>query len=61
MKYIHGIRPDIGQFAQQLLQVFFVGPTIGIGWIVGVYGFVWRVSSLGVYRFWRDRCGSRSR
>jgi MFS family permease len=28
--YIHGIRPNIGQFAQQLLQVFFVGLTIGM-------------------------------
>ena len=30
VKYIHGIRPNIGQFAQQLLQVFFVGLTIGM-------------------------------
>ena len=29
-KYIHGIRPNIGQFGQQLLQVFFVGLTIGM-------------------------------
>ena len=29
-QYIHGIRPNIGQFAQQLLQVFFVGLTIGM-------------------------------
>lgn len=29
-KYVHGIRPNIGQFAQQLLQVFFVGLTIGM-------------------------------
>ena len=29
-KEIHGIRPNIGQFAQQLLQVFFVGLTIGM-------------------------------
>lgn len=28
--YIHGIRPNIGQFLQQLLQVFFVGLTIGM-------------------------------
>lgn len=28
--YEHGIRPNIGQFAQQLLQVFFVGLTIGM-------------------------------
>lgn len=28
--YVHGIRPNIGQFAQQLLQVFFVGLTIGM-------------------------------
>ena len=28
--YIHGIRPNIGQFAHQLLQVFFVGLTIGL-------------------------------
>jgi len=27
---VHGIRPNIGQFAQQLLQVFFVGLTIGM-------------------------------
>jgi len=26
----HGIRPNIGQFCQQLLQVFFVGLTIGL-------------------------------
>ena len=30
VKYVHGIRPNIGQFAQQLLQVFFVGLTIGM-------------------------------
>ncbi len=30
MQYVHGIRPNIGQFAQQLLQVFFVGLTIGM-------------------------------
>ena len=30
MKYVHGIRPNIGQFAQQLLQVLFVGLTIGM-------------------------------
>jgi len=29
-KYVHGIRPNLGQFAQQLLQVFFVGLTIGM-------------------------------
>lgn len=29
-EYVHGIRPNIGQFAQQLLQVFFVGLTIGM-------------------------------
>ncbi len=28
--YVHGIRPNIGQFGQQLLQVFFVGLTIGM-------------------------------
>lgn len=28
-QYVHGIRPNIGQFAQ-LLQVFFVGLTIGM-------------------------------
>lgn len=28
--YVQGIRPNIGQFAQQLLQVFFVGLTIGM-------------------------------
>ena len=28
--YVHGIRANIGQFAQQLLQVFFVGLTIGM-------------------------------
>lgn len=27
---MHGIRPNIGQFLQQLLQVFFVGLTIGL-------------------------------
>ena len=30
VKYVHGIRPNIGQFVQQLLQVFFVGLTIGM-------------------------------
>jgi MFS family permease len=30
VKYVHGIRPNLGQFAQQLLQVFFVGLTIGM-------------------------------
>lgn len=30
MNYVHGIRPNLGQFAQQLLQVFFVGLTIGM-------------------------------
>jgi MFS family permease len=30
VSYVHGIRPNIGQFAQQLLQVFFVGLTIGM-------------------------------
>ena len=30
IEYVHGIRPNIGQFAQQLLQVFFVGLTIGM-------------------------------
>lgn len=29
-QYIHGIRANIGQFCQQLLQVFFVGLTIGL-------------------------------
>jgi MFS family permease len=29
-EYVHGIRPNIGQFAQQLMQVFFVGLTIGM-------------------------------
>jgi hypothetical protein len=28
--YIHGIRASIGQFSQQLLQVFFVGLIIGM-------------------------------
>jgi MFS family permease len=28
--YVYGIRPNIGQFSQQLLQVFFVGLTIGM-------------------------------
>lgn len=28
--YVHGIRSNIGQFLQQLLQVFFVGLTIGM-------------------------------
>jgi MFS family permease len=30
VEYEHGIRPNLGQFAQQLLQVFFVGLTIGM-------------------------------
>lgn len=30
VEYVHGIRPNIRQFAQQLLQVFFVGLTIGM-------------------------------
>ncbi len=30
VQYVHGIRPNIAQFAQQLLQVFFVGLTIGM-------------------------------
>jgi MFS family permease len=30
IEYEHGIRPNFGQFAQQLLQVFFVGLTIGM-------------------------------
>ncbi len=30
MTYVHGIRQNIGQFSQQLLQVFFVGLTIGM-------------------------------
>lgn len=30
VRYIHGIRPNLGQFASQLLQVFFVGLTIGM-------------------------------
>jgi len=29
-QYVHGIRPNIRQFVQQLLQVFFVGLTIGM-------------------------------
>jgi MFS family permease len=29
-EYVHGIRPNIGQFAQQLMQVFFVGLTVGM-------------------------------
>jgi MFS family permease len=29
-EYVQGIRPNLGQFAQQLLQVFFVGLTIGM-------------------------------
>jgi MFS family permease len=29
-KYVHGIRPNIGLFSQQMLQVFFVGLTIGM-------------------------------
>jgi len=28
--YVHGIRENLGQFSQQLLQVFFVGLTIGL-------------------------------
>ena len=28
--YVHGIRPNLGQFLSQLLQVFFVGLTIGM-------------------------------
>ncbi len=28
--YVHGIRANLGQFGQQLLQVFFVGLTIGL-------------------------------
>lgn len=28
--YVHGIQPNLGQFAQQLLQVFFVDLTIGM-------------------------------
>jgi MFS family permease len=28
--YVHGIRANLGQFVQQLLQVFFVGLTIGL-------------------------------
>jgi MFS family permease len=30
VSYVHGIRPNIGQFMQQLVQVFFVGLTIGM-------------------------------
>ena len=30
VKYVHGIRANLGQFSQQLLQVFFVGLTIGL-------------------------------
>ena len=30
VEYVHGIRPNLGQFVQQLLQVFFVGLTIGM-------------------------------
>ena len=30
MQHVHGIRANIGQFSQQLLQVFFVGLTIGL-------------------------------
>ena len=29
-EYVHGIRANLGQFNQQLLQVFFVGLTIGL-------------------------------
>ncbi len=29
-QYVHGIRENLGQFSQQLLQVFFVGLTIGL-------------------------------
>ena len=28
--YVQGIGPNLGQFAQQLLQVFFVGLTVGM-------------------------------
>jgi len=30
VQYVHGIRANLGQFSQQLLQVFFVGMTIGL-------------------------------
>ena len=30
VQYVHGIRANLGQFGQQLLQVFFVGLTIGL-------------------------------
>jgi len=30
IEYIHGIRANLGQFSQQLMQVFFVGLTIGL-------------------------------
>jgi len=30
VQYVHGIRANIGQFTQQLIQVFFVGLTIGM-------------------------------
>ena len=30
LAYVHGIRANLGQFSQQLLQVFFVGLTIGL-------------------------------
>jgi len=30
VEYVQGIRPNIAQFLQQLLQVFFVGLTIGM-------------------------------
>ena len=34
--YVHVIRANIGQFSQQLLQVFFVGLTIGLGAVGGL-------------------------
>ncbi len=30
VQYVHGIKANLGQFSQQLLQVFFVGLTIGL-------------------------------
>ena len=30
VEYVHGIRANLGQFSQKLLQVFFVGLTIGL-------------------------------
>ena len=30
VQYVHGIRANLGQFSHQLLQVFFVGLTIGM-------------------------------